>query len=227
MTRPAASSSTAARRPLPSIAALGRARALLLDTASRDRSGPLAAGLAHFESWESLAALAETPWLSPGRRPSAVALRTVRHRLRLLGSAPSNFAAAAVRGDAEPVHLRGICAALPGGDAGPELWRRELVTDDGNRWMVEAGRDFALGDESGATALILAGGGRLVNAARLAEGDLVSVFGFADEAPDPAGRARSPHGRGGLTLALRSGSELPLLVCLIRRYDRGDDAPRQ
>ena len=34
MTRPAASSSTAARRPLPSIAALGRARALLLPSAS-------------------------------------------------------------------------------------------------------------------------------------------------------------------------------------------------
>ena len=193
----------------------------------RDRSGPLAAGLAHFESWESLAALAETPWLSPGRRPSAVALRKVRHRLRLLGSTPSTFAAAAAQGDAAPVHLRGICAALPGGQTGPELWRRELAADEGGRWMVEAGHDFTLGDESGATALVLAAGGRLVNAARLAEGDQVSVFGFPDEAPEPAGLAGSPHGRGGLTLALRSGSELPLLVCLIKRYDQRDDAPRQ
>src|SRR5450755_3517619 len=108
------------RRRVPGAAALDRARLLLIDAAARDPSGPLAAGLAHFDSWESLAAIAETPWLSPARRPSAVALRRARHRLRLLGSAPSTFAAAAAAGSVEPVHLRGICAPLPGDHAGDD-----------------------------------------------------------------------------------------------------------
>jgi hypothetical protein len=226
MIRRAALSSTAGRRRLPSIAALDRARALLLDVAARDRSGSLAAGLSHFESWESLAALAETPWLSPSRRPSGVAMRIVRRRLRLLGSSPATFRAAAAQENGEPVHLRGICAPLPGADAQADLWRRQLTADETGRWSVDAGRDFALSDAGGERVLVRVAGGRLVNAACLSPGDQVSVFGFADEAPDLAGLARSPHGRGGLTLALRSGAELPLLVSLIRRYDHGDDGPR-
>jgi len=182
--------------------------------------------LAQFESWESLAALAETPWLSPSRRPSAAALRRARHHLRLLGSAPTTFEAAAAQGSTDPVHLRGICRPLPGAGGAFPLWRREIVEDDGGRSVVETGSDFALAVGGGGTVLVLAAGGRLVNATQLVEGDQVSVFGFADEAPDHAGLARSPHGRGGLTLALRSGSELPLLVSLIRRYDRDDDGPR-
>jgi hypothetical protein len=215
------------RRRVPGAAALDRARRLLIDAAARDPSGPLAAGLAHFDSWESLAAIAETPWLSPARRPSAVALRRARQRLRLLGSAPSTFAAAAGLGSVEPIHLRGICAPLPGHHAGDELWHRGIVEDDSGRWMVDEGRDFVLTGGDGATALVLAAGGRLVNAGGLHPGDEVSVFGFADEAPDATGLARSPHGRGGQTLALRSGSELPLLVGLLRRYDRADDGPPQ
>jgi hypothetical protein len=93
--------------------------------------------------------------------------------------------------------------------------------------LVDEGHDFTLTGSDGEIALVLAAGGRLVNAARLRPGDHVSVFGFPDQVPDTTGLNRSPHGRGGLTLALRSGSELPLLVCLIRRYDRGDDAPRR
>jgi hypothetical protein len=217
------------RRPLPGAAALDWARALLLDAAARDRSGALAAGLAQLDSWESLAGLAETPWLAPARRPSSMALRRARHRLRLLGSAPASFAAAAGQGSVEPVHLRGGCAPLPGADptGDGDLWRREILDDDSGRWLVDDGHDFTLTGSGGEIALVLAAGGRLVNAARLRPGDQVSVFGFADQVPDTAGLNRSAHGRGGLTLALRSGSELPLLVCLIRRYDRGDDAPRR
>jgi hypothetical protein len=215
------------RRRVPGAAALDRARLLLIDAAARDPSGPLAAGLAHFDSWESLAAIAETPWLSSARRPSALALRKARHHLRLLGSAPSTFAAAAERGSLEPSHLRGVCTPLPGDHGTDDLWRRGTVEDETGRWLVDEARDFGLVDETGQAALVLVAGGRLVNAARLRSGDRVSVFGFADQAPDPAGLARSPHGRGGQTLALRSGSELPLLVSLIRRYDRDEDAPRQ
>ncbi len=221
MTPPAASSSTAARRRLPSTAALDRARALLLDIASRDRSGPLASALAHFESWESLAALAETPWLSPARRLSGLAMRRVRHRLRLLGSEPSTTTAALAEGLDEPIHLRGICAPLGAQDARVDLWRREILEDEAGRWVVEEGRDFGLALDGGATALVRAAGGRLVNATRVRAGDRVSVFGFADEVPDPIGLARSPNGRGGLIVVMRSGSELPLLVSLIKRYDQG------
>jgi hypothetical protein len=71
--------------------------------------------------------------------------------------------------------------------------------------------------------LVLAEGGRLLNAEGLQVGDTVSVFGIADEAPDPAGLSGSP--RGGLVLALRSGPMRPLLVSVIRRYDQDLDAP--
>jgi hypothetical protein len=122
------------RRRHPSSAALDRARALLLDLVARDRAGPLAAGLEWFESWESLASLAETPWLSASRRPTGIATRVVRQRLRLLGSAPSTFAAAVAKGSADPVHLRGICASIPGGGRRAELWRREATVDETGRW---------------------------------------------------------------------------------------------
>jgi hypothetical protein len=208
------------RRRFPGVAALDRARAVLIDIALRDRGGPLAAGLAQLESWESLAALAETPWLSPARRPSAVAMRTTRHRLRLLGSSPANLEAPGP-GGSEPVHLRGICRPLPGADGSRPLWRRAIAEDETGRWVVEEGSDFTLSVAGAGTALVQMAGGRLINAARLDSGDEVSVFGLLDEVPDLAGLARSPHGRGGLTLALRSGSELPLLVSRIRRYDQG------
>ena len=174
------------RRPLPGAAALDWARALLLDAAERDRSGALAAGLSQLDSWESLAGLAETPWLAPARWPSALALRRARHRLRLLGSAPASFAAAAGQGSAEPVHLCGVCARRPG--AGPtgdgDLWRREILDDDSGRWLVDAGHDFTLTGSDGEIALVLAAGGRLVNAARLRPGDRVRVA-WADSAAEP------------------------------------------
>lgn len=216
------------RRPLPGAAALDWARSLLLDAASRDRSGALAAGLGNFDSWESLAGLAETPWLAPAHRPSALALRRARHRLRLLGSPPASFSAVAGQGSDEPVHLQGVCAPLPGaGRPQDELWRREVLDDDGGHWLVDHGQDFTLTGDDGQIALVLAEGGRLVNGTSLRAGDRVSVFGFPDQVPDTAGLNRSAHGRGGSTLALRSGSELPLLVCLIRRYDQHADAPRR
>ena len=186
------------RRPLPGTAALDWARALLLDAAERDRSGALAAGLSRFDSWESLAGLAETPWLAPARRPSALASRRARHRLRLLGSAPASFAAAAGQGSAEPVHLHGLCARRPGaaptGDG--DSWRREILDDGRGRWLTDEGHDFTLTGSDGEVALVLAAGGRLVNAARLRPGD--QVLGF--RLRGPASRHDRPQ-----PLAARTG----------------------
>jgi len=128
-------------------------------------------------------------------------------------------------GGEDGIHFPGLPTGT--GITSVKQWRREILEDESGRWLVDEGHDFTLTGSDGQTALVLAAGGRLVNGPRLRPGDQASVFGFADQVPDTAGLNRSPHGRGGLTLALRSGSELPLLVCLIRRYDRGDDAPRR
>ena len=79
---------------------------------------------------------------------------------------------------------------------------------------------------AGRPTLVLADGGRLVNAERLTEGDEVAVFGLPGEAPDRVGIAGAAYGRGGLCAALRSGPRHPLLVSVIRRYDQGNDGPQ-
>jgi hypothetical protein len=200
---------------MPDRAAVERARALLLDVVARDPEGPLARGLERFGSWRSLAAVVGTDWLPVAGRLSASGLRVARRNLRVLGSPPVERGAAPL---GEPVQRRGMARALPG-DPGGELWRAELVDDAGGRWLSDEGRDFLLAGGD-APFLVLAEGGRLLNAERLQVGDEVAVFGVADEAPDRAGLSASP--RGGLVRALRSGPTRPLLVSVIRRYDQGE-----
>jgi len=201
---------------LPAPGALSRTRASLLELA------PDALGM--FDTWASLASICETGWLSALRRPSAAAVRIARRRLRVLTSLPLSFAAFGVmRSGAGPLHLRGTCAALPGHDATAPLWRVELRDDaEQGRLLIEEGRDFLLsigtgGGVTAGTVYVVAAGGHLVSSAPLRAGDDVSVFGFADEVPDRTGLAPAPHGRGGLLPAIRSGSELPLLLTSVVR----------
>jgi len=70
---------------------------------------------------------------------------------------------------------------------------------------------------AGGAVFVLSNGGHLASATPLRAGDEVSVFGFADEVPDRLGMASAPHGRGGLLPAIRSGSELPLLLTSVVR----------
>jgi hypothetical protein len=160
-------------------------------------------------SWETLAPLCDTGWLATGASE-----RIARRRLRLLSSAPTPFAAAAAAiGTGTPIHLRGTCRRLSGGRASEPFWRVQEVGDAGHqRWTVEEGSDFLLVGPEGGYAHVFAEGGHLVFPAALSGGEQVSVFGFADETADRSGLARSPNGRGGRMLALRSGAELPLLV---------------
>jgi len=204
---------------MPDRAALERARALLMDVAARDPNGPLARGLERFGSWRSLAAVVGTDWLPLGGRVTASAIRVARQNLRVLGSPPAELGLAA---PGEPVQLRGVTAPLPG-DSAPELWRAGVVEDADGQWLFDEGRDFLLVSPQG-RALVLAAGGRLLNAERLQVGDEVSVLGTADEAPDRAGLAAAP--RGGLVPALRSGTTRPLLVSVIRRYDQSSHGPQ-
>jgi hypothetical protein len=197
----------------PAPGTLSRARALLLALAP--------AGLAiPFEDWASMATICDTGWLSVPRGP--LGARVAHRRLRLLASAPTSFAAfAALRGGEGPVHLRGTCAALPGHDATAALWRVEAREDaSGAQTLVEEASDFLLSGADGGTVYVVANEGHLVSAAPVRPGDTVSVFGFADEVPDRTGLVSSPHGRGGLLPAIRSGSELPLLVT----HARGEPA---
>ena len=221
------------RRQLPGRDALERARALLIEVAAIDSDGPLARGLGRFGSWRSLAAVVGTDWLPLPRRASAGTARLIRQRLRALGADPSTAAGptrttattAELPDSDGPVQLRGTCARLPDGRGG-DLWRASVVEDDAGLWAVEEGNDFVLRGDGGKATLVLAEGGRLVNADRLTEGDEVAVFGLPDEAPDRVGIAGAAHGRGGLCAALRSGPRHPLLVSVIRRYDQGNDGPQ-
>jgi hypothetical protein len=218
------------RRQLPGRDALERARALLVEVAAIDSDGPLARGLGRFGSWRSLAAVVGTDWLPLPRRASAGTARIIRQRLRALGAAPSNAVAAAGETTAQlpgdgPVQLRGTCARLPDGRGGA-LWRASVVEDDAGLWAVEEGDDFVLRGDDGKATLVLAEGGRLVNADRLTEGDEVAVFGLPGEAPDRLGIAGAAYGRGGLCAALRSGPKHPLLVSVIKRYDQENDGPQ-
>jgi hypothetical protein len=195
------------------------ARGLLREIAASDPA--LGKGLARFATWQSLAAVLGTGWLPLPRRASAGTARIVRQRLRALGAAPSGDKLPV---DGEPVQVRGTCASLPGSAGRGDLWRAAVVEDAQGLWAVDEGEDFLLRGAGGPT-LVLAAGGRLVNAARLVPGDEVAVFGLADQAPDRLGLEGAPHGRGGFVRAIRSGPSHPLLVSVIRRYDRKNDGP--
>ncbi len=71
-----------------------------------------------------------------------------------------------------------------------DLWRASVTEDDTGLWAVEEGNDFVLRGAGGTATLVLAEGGRLVNADRLTEGDEVAVFGLPGEAPDCVGGNR-------------------------------------
>ena len=110
---------------------------------------------------------------------------------------------------------------------GGELWRASVVEDDAGLWAVEEGDDFVLRGDDGKATLVLAEGGRLVNADRLTEGDEVAVFGL------PGRGARSPSESPARPTAVAVCAprfapvrKHPLLVSVIRRYDQGNDGPQ-
>jgi hypothetical protein len=198
--------------PLPPPGALARARALLLELAPL----PLAVDL---DDWLSLAGICDTGWLLASQRPSAATARIALRRLRALTALPLSFAAFAARrpGDG-PIHLRGTCAPLPGRDATAAVWWTDVEARPGSgRVLIEEGNDFLLSMEGGRIVYVLSNGGHLVSRAPVRSGDAVSVFGFAGAVPDPIGLAAAHRGRGGLLPAMRSGTELPLLLTHVVR----------
>lgn len=211
------------RRALPPREAMERVRALLMEVAASDPEGLLGRGLARFGSWRALAAVVGTDWLPLPRRRAAPLAPLLRRRLRALGAEPPAASAAELVEAGEPVQLRGSCERL--GGASGDLWRVSIVEEGRGLWALEAAEDFVLRGGDGGAALILAEGGRLVNAERLRAGDEVAVFGIGGMAPDPAGLVGA-YGRGGLVPALRSDPSHPLLVSVIRRYDQEDHGPQ-
>jgi hypothetical protein len=197
---------------VPAPGALARARAWLLEAVPDARVS--------FDSWASLACIVDSGWLAPLRRPSSAMARVARRRLLVLASRPLTYPAfTALRAGDGPVHLRGRCAAVPNVDwqAASPIWRTE-ERDDAveGRVLIEEGQDFLLSIDGG-DVYVLSSGGHLASAVPLQAGDEVSVFGFADEVPDRLGLAPGLHGRGGVLPAIRSGSELPLLLTSVVR----------
>jgi hypothetical protein len=196
--------------PLPPPGALARARALLLELAPHL---PI-----KFDHWSSLAGICETGWLLAAQRQSPATARIALRRLRALAAPPVSFEAFAARrpGDG-PIHLRGTCAPLPGRDTAAPVWWLEADEQAvRGRVLIEEGNDFLLSLDGG-VVYVLSNGGHLVSREPVRPGDAVSVFGFADAVPDAIGLASARSGRGGLLPAIRSGTELPLLVTRVVR----------
>jgi len=198
--------------PLPPPGALARARALLLELAAL----PLAV---EFDDWASLAGICDTGWLLASQRPSAATARIALRRLRALAALPVRFEAFATRRSGDgPIHLRGTCSPLPGRDAAAPVWWLEVNEDaESGRVLTEDGNDFLLSLDGGGVVYVLSNGGHLVSRDPVRAGDAVSVFGFADAVADAIGLATARSGRGGLLPAIRSGTELPLLVTRVVR----------
>ena len=201
---------------LPAPGALTAARALVRKLGARSRELP-------FDSWQSLAAIWDTGWLPAALWDSPALAWVTLRRLRALRSRPLSYETFAARraGDG-PLHLQGICAAVSG-QYPATLWRideRDDATE--GRVLVEEGHDFWLSVgpepvEECPVVYVLSKGGHLASERPVQAGDQVSVFGFADEVPDRWGRASAVHGRVGTMPAIRSGSELPLLVTHVVR----------
>jgi hypothetical protein len=171
-----------------------------------------------FDDWASLAGICDTGWLLASQRPSAATERIALRRLRALAALPLTFGAFDARrpGDG-PIHLRGTCAPLPGQDMAAALWSLEVAQAQATRVLIEEGNDFLLSLDGGGVVYVLSNGGHLVSRAPVRSGDAVSVFGFVDAVPDAIGVVASRSGRGGLVPAIRSGTELPLLVTRVVR----------
>jgi hypothetical protein len=89
------------------------------------------------------------------------------------------------------------------------------MTADNVRFLIEEGQHFFLTDTKGQTARVIATRGYLVNAAKLAPGDRVSVFGFTDRIADPSADSSDISGRERSLLAVRAGDDVPLIVRLV------------
>ena len=199
----------------PAPGALSRARALLLELAPAALAIP-------FDNWTSLACICDTGWLAASRRPVGTRpARIARRRLRVLASRPA--AVRGLRGGCARARGRSTCAArcaaLPGHDARGPLWRVEAHDDaaDG-RILIEEGHDFLLSVDGGGHVYVLSNGGHLVERRRrCARATRCRCSASPTRSRIAPGLAPAPHGRGGLLPAIRSGSELPLLVTHVVR----------
>ena len=181
-----------ARSPqLPDRAALDRARALLFDVAARrSRTGRWRADWTGSAPGGSLAAVVGTDWLPLAGRLSAGGGRVVRQHLRALGADPRRRVLTLGQVELKPVGSasRNLRAALPGRPGG-DLWRAEVIDDADGRWRCDEGRDFVLLGAGGRPTLVLAEGGRLLNADGLTRGTRCRCSASPDEAPDRVGLA--------------------------------------
>jgi len=196
---------------LPAPRALADMRALLLEAAAGD--GLAERGLAGFQEWRFIAALAAGAWGAGVRRSSVAGRRILRRRLRALGTAAMEVSAAASLIEGSSVHLRGGVRRMLPSRAESHIWVVGTTRADNVRLLVEEGHDFfIIPDGGGQVVCVIAARGHLINADRLAEGDRVSVFGTVARVADPRAESRSPRARGALALAVRASDDLPLLV---------------
>lgn len=207
---------------VPGPTALTRMRHLLLE-ASTGGGEALEDAARAFHAWRFLAVLCASAWTDGARRESQAARRLLRRRLRLLGSRPMTLAAASLQPAGSPVHLVGTARGMPPGRPGSHIWRNSEEEAGGRRVLIEEGHDFSLVDDTGQSLCVIAVGGHLINAEEMGEGDRVSVVGYIDRIAEPRAQRGSPHARGELSLAVRSGDLIPLFV---RVLADGNSPPR-
>ena len=197
------------RQPPPTT--LRRMRALLLDVGAGGAAS-VVEGIASLHEWRFLATFCDGAWSDGARRDSRAARTLLRRRLRLLGMRPTDVPTASALPVGSPVHLAGTAVAMTRGRPGAHIWRNVQVDDGGVRAWLEEGHDFFLADHTGQSLCVIAAGGQLINADEVGDGDYVSVVGYVDHVTDPRARAGSGHARGELSVVVRSGDLMPLVL---------------
>jgi hypothetical protein len=181
-------------------------------------------GLALFRSWEGVGALIPSVLPAAALRGGEASRRALQRFLRTLGARRATVDEL----DAAP---RGAAARVVGRVVGPvwkpfsHIWAKSEMTRDNVRLLVEEGHDFFLGDAPERAVMVQAAGGYLIGGpdAAIDPGDQVEVFGFVDHVIDlaaPLGGSR-PRGEP-ITLALRAGDDLPLIVRKIPDTPKSD-----
>jgi hypothetical protein len=186
-------------------------------------------GLALFRSWEDAGMIATAVLPPVALRGGEASRRALQRSLRILGTRATTISALAPapRGTAARVTGRVLAARWK---VSSHIWFKSEMTQHNVRLLIEEGHDFFLTEASGRLVLVQSAGGYLLGAPGTAidVADQVEVFGFVDRVVDGGspGGSGSPRGEP-ITLALRAGDELPIIIRRAAGPMQAAGAPRE